>query len=180
VLIRVLRTPMDFEATMGTEDYVLQKWVSPPPAVEPDIRRTIDEVFADLQYIGSDDPGLTAAYLDGISEPLQRLKEFGLQLVGVVTSGKMTMPAGPFGGGQETTVPWRRSIYIVAPDPCYYRLVAESPAQVHKLGVECTGMRAVTKLENGGVAVYGSLDAVEQDFEGAVPWCATCELHALG
>lgn len=51
---------MDFGATMGTEDYVLQKWVSPPPEIEPDIRRTIDEVFDDLQYIGSDDPGLTA------------------------------------------------------------------------------------------------------------------------
>ena len=34
MLIKALRTPTDFEATMGFEDYVLQKWISPPPEIE--------------------------------------------------------------------------------------------------------------------------------------------------
>jgi hypothetical protein len=115
MLVKVLRTPTDFEATMGTEDYVVQKWISLPAELEPDVRGTIDEIFEDLQYIGSDDPGLTAAYLEGIFEPLQRLKQFGLQLVGFATSGNMTFPAETLGSDTKTTAPWRRSIYVVAP-----------------------------------------------------------------
>jgi hypothetical protein len=164
---------------MGFEDYVLQKWISPPPEIEPEVRGTVDEIFEDLQYIGSDDPGLTSAYLDGIAEPLALLQQFGLQLVGFVTSGKITVPAGTLGSEAETTMPWRRTIYVVAPNPCYYRLVDEKPAKVHILGVDCSGARTVTKLQNGAVPAYGSLDAVEQDYEGVVPWCETCELHAL-
>src|SRR6266498_1550953 len=114
VLIKVLHTPSDFEVTMGTEDFVLQKWVSPPVHLEADVRGTINEIFEDLQYIGSADPGRTAAYLDGISEPLERLRKHGLQLLRVVTSGKITMPVAAFGSEAETTMPWRRSIYVVA------------------------------------------------------------------
>lgn len=69
------------------------------------------------------------------------------------------MAAGTLGSDEETTIPWRRSIYVVAPAVCYYRLSAESPPLVHKLGVDCAGMGAVTKLQDGGVAVYGSLEA---------------------
>jgi hypothetical protein len=179
VLIKALRTPTDFEATMGFQDYVLQKWMSPPPKIEPDVRGTVDQIFADLQYIGSDDPGLSSAYLEGIAEPLQRLQQFGLQLVAAVTSGEMTVPAATLGSARETTIPSRRAIYVVAPDPCYYRVLGESPAKVHKLGVDCPGMEAVTRLQNGAVVTYGSRKAVEQDYEGVVPWCDTCELHML-
>lgn len=180
MLIKALRTPTDFEATMGFEDYVLQKWISPPPDIETDVRGTLDEIFEDLQDIGSDDSELTSAYLDGITEPLRRLQQFGLQLVAVVTAGKMTFPAGMLGSEADTQTPWRRSTYVVAPDPCYYRLVAESPPKVHKLGVDCPGARTVTTLRNGAVVAYGSYEAVEQDYEGVVPWCETCELHVLG
>lgn len=58
-------------------------------------------------------------------------------------------------------------------------LEPRTPTRVHKLAGDCAGMLVVTKMQSEGVAVHGSREAVEQDFEGIGPWCATRELHAL-
>lgn len=164
---------------MDVEDYVLHEWVTPPAEVEPDVRHTLDEIFNEDLSAVSGDRDLTASWLDTIQAPLETLRAMGLQLVGVLTSGKLTLPASTFGSDAEKTMPWRRVHYIVAPEPAYYRLTNEEPARVHKLGVDCEGIRLFTRSEGEAVAVYGSLQAVERDFERAVPWCERCALEAL-
>lgn len=163
---------------MGGDDHQVHKWVSPLPEIEPDVRRAIDEVFQDLQYV-DDDPDMTRTFLDGISAPLERLHALGLQLVGVSTSGTLALPVGPgLPVPQQREIPWQRTHYIVAPDPADYRLPSEQPVRVHKLGVDCPGIRAVTE-KSAPVTVYRSRAAVRTDLEGE-PWCAKCELAILG
>lgn len=62
-----------------------------PDALEPDVRAATEEIFEDFTLIDPvmDPPGLVASYLDSIAEPLGRLRELGMQLVAVKTSGSL-------------------------------------------------------------------------------------------
>ncbi len=131
-IVQSIRTPTDFKRTMDCEDYVLHEWVTPPAEVEPDVRHTLDEIFSeDLQAVGGE-ADLTRYYLDSIRDPLQALQAMGLQLVSVLTSGKLTLPAATFEIEEEKTMPWRRVHYIVATEPAYYRRASTSSAWTAK------------------------------------------------
>jgi len=168
-----IRTPSEFRAGIGAQDFVLDQWLPLTPASEADIRHTVDEIFTDLQYIDTADHGLTAAFLDGIAEPLERLQgEHRMQLVVGTTRGKVTLPATDFEPNPKE-LPWERAHYIVAPDPAFFGFAG---GPIHKLGTSC---RAAFKLaiQDHGVAevrVWASLDHLNKDFERAVPWCTAC------
>jgi hypothetical protein len=166
--VRRIVTPTDLKKVMRSEDYVVFEFVNPSPAVEPEIRHTIDEIFGELQYMLGDDD-LERCYLDDVSEPLQNLTQLGLQLVGVLTSGTMRMMAA-----SSEPLSWRRTYYIVAPDPAFYYLPDTAPAVVHLLGVDCGGVRAITRSHGKHIAVYGSHQAITEAFEREMPWCEKC------
>lgn len=167
-----IRTPTHFERTLGTQDYVLHKWLPDDIETERDARQLVDDIFADLQYV-ADEPELVRGYLEGVEGPLQALRELGFQLVGVITSGQLTLPTlGDLRPGVEK-VPWRRAHYFVAADPAYYRITDARPVRMHKLGVDCDGMRELTRREDARVSVYPSRAAVLADLEDE-PWCTMC------
>jgi hypothetical protein len=158
---------------MGAQDFVLNQWLPLASESEADIRHTVDEIFTDLQYIDSGDHGLTAAFLDGIAEPLDRLqRELGMQLVVGTTRGKMTLPTTAFDPTVKD-IPWERAYFIVAPDPAFFGSAA---GPIHKLGTSCSAAfkLAIQEHGEGEVRVWASLKQLSDDFERAVPWCGTC------
>jgi hypothetical protein len=170
-----IRTPTDFERTMGTQDYVLHKWLPDDLEIERETRRLTDRIFADLQYVGGE-AELVRGYLEGVDEPLQDLHERSFQLVGVVTSGQLTLPTLGDLKPIADKVPWKRAHYFVAADPAYYRIAEARPVRVHKLGVDCDGMRELTRRDDAEVSVYPSRSAVAEDLEDE-PWCPVCFLE---
>jgi hypothetical protein len=172
-----IRTPTELARTTGSHDATTHWLVSPSPEIESEVRRALDEIFADLPYVGGE-PELMRAYLDGVEQPLRRLRELGFQLLGVVVSGTMAIRDHE---GEECRMPWRRTHYIVASNPSYYRLLDEAPPRVHKLGVDCVGIRqliAAKQRKETPFVSYASLEDVERDFEGSVLWCEACEWSA--
>lgn len=176
MFVKVIRTPTDFKRTLGTDDFVLHEWVTPAPEIEPIFRGAVDEIFSDLQDISADEPGIVASYLDQIYQPLMRLQELGIQLVGMVWSGNMQFRAPALGSDEMKSLPWKRTIYVLAPHPAYYSLSEEKPIRTHIFGIDCEGSRKIAAGKGGDVKVWGSREAVERDYEARVPWCDTCFL----
>jgi hypothetical protein len=76
-----IRTPTDMRTAFA--DFARPQFLAVPDAHEPDVRAAWDEIFDDFALIepAIDPPGLVAAYLDSIAEPLSRLRDLGMQLV---------------------------------------------------------------------------------------------------
>ena len=81
----LIRTPTDFERTVGVGDFIRAPLFSPPPPVEPAFREALDSIFADLQYVESGEPEGLALYLQDIAEPLNELWTLGFALFAVIT-----------------------------------------------------------------------------------------------
>src|SRR5262245_32439537 len=97
--------------------------VSPAPSDEPVFRRALDAILSDLQHVESNDLGRTAAYLEGIAEPLDDLRQLGLALFAVVTRGTLTLAQGAFGQTEQNTIPnWHRTYYLVIPVEGLFRV----------------------------------------------------------
>ena len=151
-----------------------------PEEMEPEVRRATDEIFADLQYIGTDEPDLLASYLGSIEEPLHELRGLlGIQLVIVTSKGTMTVGSVL---GEEKQIPWTTTDFVIAPLPCFFRADGDASALVHMLGAHCLDGHRVFSLQTDvGLHLWLSTEAVEQSFEHAnVPWCSTCSMASVG
>src|ERR1035437_2410544 len=82
-----IRTPTDLRDALTT-DAIRIHFLAVPDALEPDVRAASGEIFADFTLMepASDPPGLIDSYLEGIAEPLSRLRAHGMQLVAVKTA----------------------------------------------------------------------------------------------
>ena len=146
-------------------------WWQLPAEAEALVRRARADIFDELEFIGSDEPGLVSAYLKGIAEPLAELEPLGVTLIAVTSPARVPLADG-------TALPIRATTYILAPRPCFYRLGGDSEGLVHRLGSRCsTGADHLAQHHGGGVTVLGGLEAqLELVYEGAVPWCRACQL----
>lgn len=70
---------------VGGDEYVLSQMYTPPPELEPTIRRAVDAVFQDLAYTDANDTDLTSSYLESITDPLEVLRENGLAIFAIDT-----------------------------------------------------------------------------------------------
>ena len=86
-------TPTDMRSFVGSHDMVMSHLISLPPEVEPTIRHAIDAVFQELPYIG-DEPDLVSCYLEGITEPLEALRNSGIGIFAINTRGTIKMADG--------------------------------------------------------------------------------------
>jgi hypothetical protein len=170
--VHVIRTPTDFRRAMGGLSYSRHEIIPPAyEAMEPDIRRTMDDIFTDLEYVGGD-AGLTSAYLEGIAEPLRQLRDWGFQLTATVTTGTLTF------GDPPQRIPWSSTLYVLAPAGTFFQ--AEGAGLVHLLGADCDDAgRELTAGEDRAFRYWSSRDALEQAFEGRVPMCPRCALAAV-
>lgn len=177
-ILQSIKTPSDFARTIDANVTFNHTWITSTPEAEPHIRDTVDAIFCDLDDIDSGERGMVSSYLSSIADPLNELRAMGLQLVAIVESGKLTMPTGTLDREDEVSVPVEAAHYIVATDPAFYRLV-DRETLVHKLGVNCDGIRQFTRSKGEHLAVYSSRDSLELAYEHNVPWCAVCQLEAL-
>jgi len=170
-------TASEFGGSLGSQDFVLHQWLPSSPAIEPEIRHTVDAIFNDLQYIDTGDRGFVAAFLDGIAEPLKELQEtFRLQIVFGTTPGKMKLPPVEW-KPEPAEIDWERAYYIVAPDPAFFQ-AGDGP--IHKLGTSCRDafVIATDPKEDVPRKVWGSLEDVLRVFEGTPQWCVKCRSDA--
>lgn len=168
-VVRLVTTPLAFRDTIGLSHSV-STWFEASPDREPGIRRTIATIFDDLPYIDSAEPGMMSTYLEGIEEPLRRLRvDFGLALFAVTRTRSLRTASG------QAAIPWPETSYIVATPSCAF-LTTEGLA--HLLSGECPDAAAAIV---GGQAsrAWISLAALEAAYEGSVAWCPRCALTAV-
>lgn len=141
-----------------------------PEQMEPAVRRTWDEIYADFIYMEpGDEPGLIASYLSSIEEPIRQMHALGVQVVYITSRGSMS------------GVPMEMTDFLIAPAPCYFRFEGDPSALVHMLGAYCDGHRAFIAQDGAAVRLWASAKAVEQSFEHSrAPWCATCSMASVG
>jgi hypothetical protein len=167
--VQVVRTPTDMRAAI-TEAYFTHN-LAIPEALEPNVRRVTNDIFADFALMSPyDEPGLIASYLESIEEPIRELHSLGVQLVFFTTRGSLS--------GTPVTA----TVFMIAPTPCYFRVEGDASAPVHMLGARCDGHRAFSHEDDEvGVGLWLSTEAVEQSFENSgAPWCVTCSMAGVG
>jgi hypothetical protein len=170
----VIRTPIDFERLIGAEDFSLTKLISPPPEVEAGVRALLAAIFDDLPEIDSEDPRLVTAYLESIKDPLGDLYAIGLQLVARTITGRMAL-SGATVPGAPGSVPWRRTQFVVATRPCFFRTSGDG--LVHVLASRCSSAADGLTAEGAEVRAWASEEGLDVAFEGSIPWCDTCFLE---
>jgi hypothetical protein len=172
-----VRTPSDFEKTIGAEEYLPCTLAKPNPLVEPLLRKSLDEIFSDLQYISTDERDVVASYLNSIEEPLDNLWAMGFMIFAIVTSGTLKTPEG------SSISNWRRTYYLVVPKEGFFRVGRELSATVHRFDANCDdGVTALSKAakEKTPVATWSSPEPIKESLEGNVPWCICCCLDQMG
>lgn len=178
----LIRTPTDFEQTIGgMHSYSKVPLVSPPPEIEPQFRRALDDIFEDLPYIDSSEPGLVSSYLNSIEDPLRTLHELGFSLFALVTRSTLTLPDSPLGSPSQRQIPnWRQINYLVVPLNGFFRLGMDTQETVHTFSPQCqlaVATLAKATQKQMPVIVWGSATIVRAELEGKVPWCQECCLE---
>lgn len=166
--VQIVRTPTDMCGAIN--DACRVHFLAIPKVSEPEIRDAWEGIFADFTYMEpNDEPGLIASYLSSIEEPLRDLRALGVQLVYITSKGSMS------------GVPMTMTDFMIAPTPGYFRVEGDVTAPVHMLGAYCADGHRAFILEDVGVRLWRSTEAVEESFEHAnTPWCVTCSMASLG
>jgi hypothetical protein len=169
VHVVAIRTPSDFRSTLDADGSSVTICIQPAPHIEPEIRRHIDEIFDDRSYIsGNDPPDMISTYLDGIAEPLAWLEDVGLRVTAIMRERE----------GNQLGI---AAYYVHTPESAYSVKGAEPGAvQVHVFGPACAGAQALGRADQAAFTLWPSRAAVEQAFEGRVPWCDDCFMATLG
>lgn len=169
----MLNTPSDFRATLhvmgGNRDFT---FVQLKGREEPIVRRLLDQIFGDIQYVGGDED-LIPSYLEGIEEPLGELHSLGLGLMAVVRPEI-----------------WRSqsSDNSFTGDACTYGLFplrgffADGPpgsGTFHRLARPCDHAAAILKsvMTTGKpeeLPVARCAMEVRRRSDGEIKWCAAC------
>ena len=76
--------------------------------------------------------------------------------------------------GDRQKVSWTRTYYVVAPAGGVFR----ARGVVHLLAGRCEEA-AQAIIANDAEDGWGSVEALAQDLEGAIPWCPTCAMRAV-
>jgi hypothetical protein len=175
VIIQVVRTPADFEETLGASLCRVNCWL-PAPEDVAGVEPVVNELFGPRGELGEPD-GPLPARVDEVAHSLARLQEFGLQVVVVLTRAPHVVSAR--GAPNRLVATVDMADYLVAPDPCFFRLPSAAfSAPIHRLGAACqNGHRLVVgdpEREEKTFRVWTTELEVLRDFELAVPWCPTC------
>lgn len=173
-----IRTPTDFEATIGAAgSYVKAPLVSPAADVEPAFRSALNGIFEDLQYVDPGDAEGVASFLDGIEAPLNDLHDLGFTLFAIGTRGTLTLPDGALGPPSQRRIPWTRTYYLVVPVGGFFRIGEDAGETVHRFKPDCEAVvesLARAAQDKSSIAVWYSAEDVRQSLERRVPWCQRC------
>lgn len=172
-----IKTPTDFKNTIGHHDCVQDVLFDISPEFEPAIRHSLSDIFDDLPYIDSNDPGMVSAYLDSIEKPLNNLNSLGIMLYAISSKGSLRVSSG------EVVPDWHRVYYLVVPADSYYSVMRdESSRLVDSFNPDCTNsvkelLDAATNQRS--IKIWNNREALKTDLEGNIPWCPDCGLGEL-
>jgi len=180
-----IRLPVDFREFAEGHDSIGPTFllVSPSPDIERALRAATDAIFDADFGICMGDPDLLPSFLNTVEEPLDAIREAGHQLFALQTTGEVTLPESV--GGQKIAK-WRRTFFLVAPLPCFFRVERPEPPQalVHMLDPNCAeAMGEIPRAHTREFKLrfWNAAAPVHQLYERAAPWCQTCCLaEALG
>lgn len=171
----MISTPTDMRSFVGGHDHAVPHLVSFKEDFEPAIRHAVDTIFQDMQYISSDEPELVSSYLDGIAEPLQKLKRYRVSILAMSTRGTMKMENG-------ATIPnWVRTYFLVIPTLGYFKTEGENK-KFHHFDPACrSAMSDLNESVRSGKGLSTRLDAlsIREEFENDAPWCEHCCLNEM-
>ena len=183
MLIRVITTADDFALTLDAPMHRVNRWLLPEQAaLEGEVDAVVSEITERRAEIGRNAEGdALAESLVAVEAPLRRLQTLGFQLVVVFTTGTAVVTTGA--GRQRFAIPAVEMVdYLVAPDPCYFRLVRpDLSGPVHRLGAPCTTGHGEIVLgaedeREKQFSIWSAMDILARDFERSVPWCETCRV----
>jgi hypothetical protein len=177
MLIRVITTVEDFALTLDAPMHRVNRWLLPEQGVwEAEVDAAVMEISgrrAEVEWSGAIDACLTR-----IEAPLRRLQAMGFQLVVVLTTGTCVLTTA---AGRQRAIPAvAMADYLVAPDPCYFRLARpDLSGQVHRLGAPCAPGHGDIVIDTGDerekqFSIWSHVDILTRDFERTVPWCEIC------
>jgi hypothetical protein len=183
MLIRVITTADDFARTLDAPMHRVNRWLLPEQDVlEGEVDAAVSEITERRAEIGphAQADGLEAS-LVAVEAPLRRLRSLGFQLVAVFTTGTCVVTTGA--GQPRFAIPAVEMVdYLVAPDPCYFRLVRpDLSGDVHRLGAPCTPGHGEIVLgaedeREKQFSIWSAMEILTRDFERSVPWCDTCRV----
>jgi len=166
----IISTPTDMRTFVGGHDHSVSYLVSLNAQYEPTVRHLVDEIFQDMQYISSDETELVSSYLDGINEPLQELKRYGVSILGISTRGTITRD-------DRSTIPnWMRTYFLVVPTSGYFKMDGVNN-NLHHFDPGCHA--AMSELnesirKGNGLTVLLDVQTIREEYENDVPWCEQC------
>jgi hypothetical protein len=173
----LVRTPSDLRPTLQSQQFAHSILAQLDPEFEPSVRRAIDAIFVDLQNLDTDDASMVAVYLDSVEEPLAFLRSLGIDHFALMASGALELPDG------RQVPQWGSTHYMLIPRGAFFRPNLEHRSTlVHSFDPMCKdALDDLYVLSRGasGATIYRNRPAIEQDFEGSVPWCHNCALHGL-
>lgn len=171
----IISTPSDMRPFVGGHDHAVSHLVSFRDEFEPTIRHAVDAIFQDMQYIGSNETELVSSYLDGITEPLQELKRYGVSILAMSTRGTAKFDNG-------STIPnWVRTHFLVVPALGYFKAEGEGK-KIHHFDPGCrVAMSDLNESLHKGKGLSTRVDAqsVREEHENDVPWCEQCCLNEM-
>jgi hypothetical protein len=167
----VIRTASDFGKSISGHSFVRHDLARMSALEEPEVRRLTDQIFTDLEYMEQSDSTLMSAYLDGVEEPLERLRELGFELLWFGTKGKLRGP------GVE--IPdWRTTHYILVNTRGYFAIQGSVTMLAHTFVDGCrAGWDALKKeilAETESAFVWRCRNSVRLTREIAVTACEHC------
>lgn len=168
-----VRTATDFERTMGAGAMSLRKLVQTTPETDRDFRRVVDAIFADIELIDSEEPGMLRCFLDGVADPLDELYGMGYSVQHTRAHASYTM----VGATDKVSVPL--AVYFIAPEPCYFAWPHEEGGigAIHVLGACPDATRRLALTEETGIHLLHSRMAIETFIpEEDRRWCPVCAL----
>jgi hypothetical protein len=178
MIVNVIRTPTDYEATLEAAVCRVNCWLPLPVEEMQGVEPLMEQLFGGRHQLERGMSDGTGRDIDSLAAPLEQLQELGLQLVAILTRGQYVI-RGLGTPGPVSIAPVEMADYLVAPDPCYFRRAgAPFEAPIHKLGAPCEAGHEL--IVNGSdeaeklFSVWTGWDEVMRDFEMSVPWCSTC------
>jgi hypothetical protein len=163
-----VETPTDFGETLGTEYGSFPTILgAPKPELEQELRAILTNIFSDIQYVEAQDLNEKFAFLDGIEEPLRRLRELGFVLLVHISNNKRQINGKPFH--------YRIAHYYVTIDIAIFGI---DQGHVHlvtrKLCPQFKSEFLEARDSNREIRAWFDPSVMHSFYAERIPWCTDC------
>jgi len=163
-----IRTPTDIRRVVGCHSSTVNWLIPGVPAIEGAVRRAVDAILCDLQYVDHDDAALLSSYLESIEEPLSDLAETGFTLSYALSTGTYTT-------GEIRIENWTNLAFVVSEFPLIFSCSEEAVRPSLHIANSCElTERRLILAEGEGVIVFSRQAVLADWFDCEELWCKAC------